>query len=52
MDMLKDEVIRKYRLLAIQESLIWFLLNEVVNPAKKHYYDRSKKIIVTHLQWE
>jgi hypothetical protein len=45
MDMVKDEVIQKDRLLVIQESLIGFLLNEVVNPIGKHYYDESKKLL-------
>jgi hypothetical protein len=42
MDMVKDEVIQTDRLLAIQKSLIGFLLDELVNPAGKHYYDGSK----------
>jgi hypothetical protein len=45
MDMVKDEVIQKDRLLVIQESLIGFLLNVVVNPIGKHYYDESKKLL-------
>jgi hypothetical protein len=43
MDMVKDKVIQKDRLSAIQESLLGFLLEEVVNPAGKHHYDGSKK---------
>jgi hypothetical protein len=43
--MVKDEVIQKDRLLVIQESLTGFLLDEVVNPAGKHYYDRCKKLL-------
>jgi hypothetical protein len=42
--MVKDEVIQKYHLSAIQEILLGFLLEEVVNPAGKHHYDGSKKI--------
>jgi hypothetical protein len=41
--MVKDEVIQKDRLLAIQESLMGFLSDEVVNPVRKHHYDGSKK---------
>jgi hypothetical protein len=39
MDMVKDELIEKDRLLAVQEGLIGFLLDEVVDPAGKHHYD-------------
>jgi hypothetical protein len=42
MDMDKDEVIRKDRLLAIQESLLGFIHEEVVMPTGKHHYDASK----------
>jgi hypothetical protein len=42
MDMVKDEVVEKDGLLAIQESLVGFLLDDVVNLPEKHYYDRSK----------
>jgi hypothetical protein len=31
--------IEKDRLLAIQEALMGFLMDEVVNPQGKHYYD-------------
>jgi hypothetical protein len=41
--MVKDEFIQKDRPLAIHESLIGFLLDEVVNPVGKHYYGGSKK---------
>jgi hypothetical protein len=43
MDMVKDEIIQKDRLSAIQESLLGFIHEEVVMPAGKHYYDASKK---------
>jgi hypothetical protein len=43
MVMVKGEVIQKDRLSMIQESLLGFLLDEVVNPARKHHYDGSKK---------
>jgi hypothetical protein len=43
MDMVKDEVIQKDRLSAIQESLLGFILEEVVMPTGKHHYDASKK---------
>jgi hypothetical protein len=36
---------QKDRLLAIQENLIGFLLDEVLNPARKHYYDGYKKLL-------
>ena len=39
MDMVKDELIEKDRLLAVQEGLVGFLVDEVVNPAEKHHYD-------------
>jgi hypothetical protein len=32
-------LIEKDRLLAIQEALMGFLMDEVVNPEGKHYYD-------------
>jgi hypothetical protein len=35
----KDALIEKDRLLAIQEALVGFLMDEVVNPQGKHYYD-------------
>jgi hypothetical protein len=41
--MVKDEVIQKYHLSAIQELLLGFLLEDVVNPAGKHHYNGSKK---------
>jgi hypothetical protein len=43
MDMVKDEVIQKDRLKAIQESLLEFIHEEVVMPTGKHHYDGSKK---------
>jgi hypothetical protein len=43
MDMVKDEVIQKDRLLTMQESLLGFIHEEVVMPTGKHYYDASKK---------
>jgi hypothetical protein len=43
MDVVKDEVIQKDHLSAIQESLLGFLFEEVVNPIGKHHYDGSKK---------
>jgi hypothetical protein len=44
MDMVKDEVIQKDRLSAIQESVLGFIDEEVVMPTGKHHYDGSKKI--------
>jgi hypothetical protein len=43
MDMDKDEVIQKDRLLAIQERLLGFIHEEVVMTTGKHHYDASKK---------
>jgi hypothetical protein len=43
MDMVKDEVIQKDRLSAIQESLLGFIHDEVTMPTRKHHYDASKK---------
>jgi hypothetical protein len=43
MDMVKDEVIQKDRLSAIQESLVGCIHEEVVMPIGKHHYDGSKK---------
>jgi hypothetical protein len=43
MDMIKDEVIQKDCLSAIQESLLGFIHEDVVMPIGKHYYDASKK---------
>jgi hypothetical protein len=43
MDMVKDVVIQKDRLSAIQESLLGFIHEEVVMLIGKHYYDASKK---------
>jgi hypothetical protein len=43
MDMVKDKVIQKDRLSAIQESLLGFIHEEVVMPTGKHHYDESKK---------
>jgi hypothetical protein len=42
--MVKDELIHKDRLSAIQESLLGFIHEEVVMATGKHYYDASKKI--------
>jgi hypothetical protein len=36
---LRDALIEKDRLLAIQEALIGFLMDEVINPQGKHHYD-------------
>jgi hypothetical protein len=38
-------VIENDRFLAIQESLIGFFSDEVVNLAGKHYYDGSKNLL-------
>jgi hypothetical protein len=35
----RDALIEKDRLLAIQEALKGFFLDEVVNPQGKHHYD-------------
>jgi hypothetical protein len=43
MDMVKDKVIHKDHLSAIQESLLGFMREEVVMPIVKHHYDGSKK---------
>jgi hypothetical protein len=43
MDMVKDEVIQKDRLLTMQESLLGFIHKEVVMPTRKQNYDASKK---------
>jgi hypothetical protein len=43
MDMVKEEVIQKDRISAIQESLLGFIHEEVVMRTGKHYYDASKK---------
>jgi hypothetical protein len=43
MDTVKDEVIQKDLLSAIQESLLGFIHEEVVMPTGKHCYDASKK---------
>jgi hypothetical protein len=45
--MVKDEVIQKDRLSAIQESLLGFIHEEVVMPTGKHHYDASKNLIET-----
>ena len=38
--MIQDAHITKDRLLAVQEGLMGFLMDEVINPKGKHYYDR------------
>jgi hypothetical protein len=43
MDMVKDEVILKDRLSAIQESILGFIHEEVVMPTGKHHSDAYKK---------
>jgi hypothetical protein len=43
MNMVKEEVIQKERLSAIQESLLGFIHEEVVMPTGKHHYHASKK---------
>jgi hypothetical protein len=35
----RDALIEKDHLLAIQEALVGFLMDEVVNPQGKHHYD-------------
>ena len=40
MDMVRDTLILKDRLLAVQEGLVGFLMDEVINPKGKHHYDR------------
>jgi hypothetical protein len=47
MDMVKDEVIQKDCLSAIQESFLGFIHDEVVMPIGKHHYDASKNPIET-----
>ena len=37
--MIQDALITKDRLLAVQEGLMGFLMDEVINPKGKHYYD-------------
>jgi hypothetical protein len=39
-DIKRDALIEKDRLLAIQEALVGFLMDEVVNLQVKHHYDR------------
>ena len=39
MNMVGDTLIENDRLLAVQEGLMGFLLDEVVNPKGKHHYD-------------
>ena len=39
MDMIRDQLIENDRLLTVQEGLIGFLMDEVVNPKGKYYYD-------------
>jgi hypothetical protein len=36
--MVKDTLIEKDHLLAVQESLMGFILDEVIIPAGKHYF--------------
>jgi hypothetical protein len=43
MGMVKDEVIHKDRVSAIQESLLGFIHEKVVMPTGKQHYDASKK---------
>jgi hypothetical protein len=38
-DYKKDALIEKDHLLAIQEALVGFLMDEVINPQGKHHYD-------------
>jgi hypothetical protein len=40
MDMVKYTLIEKDRLLAVDEGLMGFFLDKVINPSRKHYYDR------------
>jgi hypothetical protein len=49
MDMVKDEVIQKDRLSAIQKSLLGFIHEEVVMPTGKHHYDGLKNPIETYI---
>jgi hypothetical protein len=35
----RDALTENNRLLAVQEALMGFLMDEVVNPQGKHYYD-------------
>jgi hypothetical protein len=37
--MIKDALIENDRLLAVQEKLQGFLVDEVINPKRKHHYD-------------
>jgi hypothetical protein len=37
----RDSLIEKDCLLAIQEALVGFLMDEVVNPQGKHHYDSN-----------
>ena len=37
--MIRDVLIEKDRLLAVQEDLMGFLMDEVINLKGKHYYD-------------
>jgi hypothetical protein len=39
MDMIRDAVIKKGRLLAVQEGIVGFLTDEVIDPKGRHHYD-------------
>ena len=38
MILIKEQLIEKDRLLAVQEGLMGFLVDEVINPKEKFYY--------------
>lgn len=39
MNKIKEALIEKDRLLAVQEGLCGFLMDEVINPKGRHHYD-------------
>ena len=42
MDKIRQSLIEKDHLLAVQEGLCGFLMDEVINPKGRHYYDRHR----------
>jgi hypothetical protein len=51
--MVKDTLIEKDHLLAVQESLMGFILDEVIIPAGKHYFKGPAiEELHSHLHWK
>ena len=48
MDKIRQSLIEKDRLLAVQEGLCGFLINQVIDPKGRHYYDRHRMIMSDH----